>query len=117
MVNKYIIIGRVGNKQEIRYLKNDTAVLKFSVATNNVFGGQEETTWHTVQTWGKTAEACNKFLGVGDKCYVEGQLRKNIWTDKEGGKHEQVYNNAERVLFLSDKRVGEDTGDDDECPF
>lgn len=105
-VNKVILIGNLGATPELKYLPSGQAVCTFSLATTekwNDKGGQtqERTEWHSVEVWGKQAEACGKYLDKGRSVYVEGQIRTDSWEDKETGqKKYRVKIVARDVRFL-----------------
>lgn len=121
--NKIIIVGYLGRDPEMRYTPQGTAVCNFSVATSEKKGDQELTTWFRVQVWGKQAENVNQYLSKGSQVYVEGRLRQDEYTDKEGNKRTTLEVNASDVRFLSAKgekaaAAGGETGrKDDEIPF
>jgi single-strand DNA-binding protein len=88
-VNKVILLGRLGQDPELRYTPNQTPVCTLNMATNEKRKTAEgewkdETEWHRVVTFGKTAENCNQYLQKGRQAYVEGKIRTNKWQDKEG---------------------------------
>ncbi|MFM8393378.1 MAG: single-stranded DNA-binding protein, partial [Acidobacteriota bacterium] len=89
--NKIIIVGHLGRDQEMRYTPQGTAVSNFSIATTERRkdrGGeaQEITTWFRVSLWGKQAEAVSQYLTKGKQVYVEGRLRTEEYTDRDGNK-------------------------------
>lgn len=128
MINKAIIVGRLGREPELRYTANGNAVTNFTVATDSGFGDKKETEWFTVVTWNKTAEACAQFLDKGSLVYVEGRMQTRSW-DKDGTKQYKTELVAERVQFLDSKKqtedvrgyaIGKDTEGDidpDQLPF
>lgn len=89
MLNKTMLIGRLGRDPEIKYLESGTAVAKFSIATSESYkdkdGNRQETTeWHDIVVWGKLAEIVEKVLKKGNLAYVEGKLTHRAWKDKDG---------------------------------
>jgi single-strand DNA-binding protein len=87
--NKIIIVGNLGRDPELRYTPQGTPVCNFTVATNerrrNPAGDpQDITTWFRVTLWGRQAETAAKYLTKGRPVYVEGRLRVDEWTDREG---------------------------------
>lgn len=89
MLNKIMIIGNVGNVEQLQQLEGGTAAIKFSVATNKKWkdknGEQrEQTTWHNVGAYGKLAEIVSKYVSKGRQVYVEGEFSKRKYTDKSG---------------------------------
>lgn len=88
MLNKVTIIGNLGADPETRTTASGAVVCNLRVAVNErVKKGDEwkdHTEWFRVVVFGKTAENCAKFLAKGRQVYVEGKLRANKWTDKDG---------------------------------
>lgn len=89
MINKVILIGNLGSDPEIRYTGTGTAVATLSVATSRRWkdkegNKQDETEWHRVIVWSKSAEFCGNFLTKGSKVYVEGRLQTRKWQDQSG---------------------------------
>lgn len=89
-VNKVIILGRIGQDPEIRYMPNGSAVSNISVATSEKWkdkqtGQQQEAAeWHRVVVFGKLAEICGEYLRKGSEVYFEGKLQTRKWTDQQG---------------------------------
>jgi single-strand DNA-binding protein len=70
MLNKVMLIGRLGRNPEMRFTPQGDAVTTLSVATTRTWrdgDNQEykETEWHTVVAWRKLAEAYNQYLRKG----------------------------------------------------
>ncbi len=88
MVNKVILVGRLGADPEIRYTLEGKPVAVFRVATNEVLvkNGNKEviTEWHRLVAFGKLAEICGEYLTKGTKVYIEGKLRTRKYEDKQG---------------------------------
>lgn len=106
--NKIIIIGNLGRDPELRYTPQGSAVCNFPVATSerrkNASGEQEEiTTWFRVTTWGRQAELANEFLTKGKPVYVEGRLRVEEYTDRDGKPRTSLEVNATDVQFISQR--------------
>jgi single-strand DNA-binding protein len=108
MVNKVILIGRLGRDPEMRYTAGGTPVCNFTMATDEVFrdkGGemQRRTEWHRIVAWSKLAEQCQKLLGKGKLCYVEGRLQTRDWNDREGNKRTSTEIVARAMRILTPK--------------
>lgn len=89
MVNKAIIVGRVGADPEVRRTGSDTAVANLSIATNkrwtdNSGEKQERTEWHRVVFWERNAEIAEQYVKKGDLIFVEGEIQTRQWEDNEG---------------------------------
>jgi single-strand DNA-binding protein len=90
-VNKVILIGNLGKDPEIRYMQSGDPVANFSLATSEQWtdkGGQrqERTEWHRVEVFGKTAQVVRDYCTKGKQVYLEGSIRYDEWTDKDGNK-------------------------------
>lgn len=115
MVNKVIIIGRLGRDPEVRYTQGGAAVANFSVATSEKWkdksgDSQERTEWHRVVTWEKQAEFAGQYLNKGHMVYVEGKLQTCEWQDKEGNKRQTTEIVAREVRKLSAREESERQG-------
>jgi single-strand DNA-binding protein len=101
--NKITIVGYLGRDPELRYTPQGTALCKMSIATTekrkNVTGEMEEhTTWFRVTAWGRQAELANEYLAKGRQVYVEGRLRLEEYTDREGQKRFSAEVSAAEVV-------------------
>jgi single-strand DNA-binding protein len=105
-VNKAILVGNLGRDAEMRFTAGGTPVATVSLATTERFtdrDGQkrEDTQWHRVVIWGKTAESLHEYLTKGKQIYVEGRIQTREWTDKEGKPAKTTEIRADRVVLLS----------------
>jgi single-strand DNA-binding protein len=90
-VNKVILIGNLGKDPEIRYTQSGEPIANFSLATNEVWTDksgqkQERVAWHRVEVFGKAAQVVRDYLTKGRPVYLEGSIRYDEWTDKDGNK-------------------------------
>ena len=111
--NLLILIGHVGRNpdmKKIQTVRGETTVANFSVATSEWAGAGKEpaTEWHSISTFGKTAEYAGKYLAKGSLVYVEGRLRSREYTDKAGIKRKVYEVQADRVMGLSKSAVTEE---------
>ena len=89
-INKVIIVGNLGNDPEVRHTGSGTAICSMSLATSEQWTDkqsgekQERTEWHRVKVFGKLAEICGEYLKKGRQVYIEGSLRTDKYTDKQG---------------------------------
>lgn len=89
MLNKVILIGRLGRDPETRFMPNGEAVCNFSVATSEKYTDkngqrQEATEWHNVTMYRKLAEIAGQYLTKGSQVYIEGKIQSRKYTDKNG---------------------------------
>ncbi len=89
MLNKVILIGRLGRDPEVRYMANGEAVCNFSVATSESWKDkngqrQESTEWHNVTMYRKLAEIAGQYLTKGSQVYLEGKIQSRKYQGKDG---------------------------------
>ena len=87
--NKIIIVGNLGRDPELRYTPQGTPVCSFTIASNERRKDksgevQDITTWFRGTLFGQRAETFAQYLTKGKPVYVEGRLRQEVWTDREG---------------------------------
>ena len=87
--NKIIIVGNLGRDPELRYTPQGTPVCSFTLATNErrkdkTGEMQDQTTWFRITLWGRQAETASQYLTKGRPVYIEGRLRVEEWTDRDG---------------------------------
>ena len=109
MLNKAMIIGRLGRDPEIRYTQEGKAYASLYVATDESYSDRNgnkvtRTEWHRVIVWEKSAEACGNHLSKGSLVYVEGKLQTREWQDQQGQKRYTTEIRAERVQFLERRK-------------
>jgi single-strand DNA-binding protein len=88
--NKVILVGRLGNDPEVRYLPSGSAVANISVATDDGYkkDGEErpETNWHRCTAFGKLAEIIKDYCFKGQKILAEGRIKYEEWEGQDGKK-------------------------------
>mgnify|MGYP000142929589 CR=1 FL=1 len=89
MLNKVILIGRLGRDPETRFMANGEAVCNFSVATSESWKDkngqrQESTEWHNVTMYRKLAEIAGQYLKKGSQVYLEGKIQSRKYQGKDG---------------------------------
>ena len=84
MLNKAILIGRLGKDPETQYTSGGLQITKFTVATNEKLKDGDRTEWHNVTAFGKLAKICGEYLRKGRQVYIEGSLRTDKWQDQSG---------------------------------
>lgn len=115
MINKVILVGRLGKDPEIRSTPNGTTVTKFSLATDERFTDrsgekQERTEWHNIVAWGKLGEICGQYLKKGKLVFIEGSIRTDSWDDKESGQKKYRTEIVARDMKMLDRRGDEEGG-------
>jgi single-strand DNA-binding protein len=89
-VNKVILVGNVGKDPDTRYTTSGSAITTVSIATSEQWTDKqtnekkENTEWHRLKFFGRLAEIAGEYLRKGSQVYIEGKLRTDKYTDKEG---------------------------------
>lgn len=88
-VNKVILVGNLGRDPEIRNLPSGEAIASVALATSNKYKNRngemvDETEWHNVTFFGRLAEIAGQYLKKGSSIYVEGRIKTEKYTDKNG---------------------------------
>ncbi|NJC25247.1 single-stranded DNA-binding protein [Neolewinella antarctica] len=106
--NSVSLIGNLGKAPQVTVLDSGTKITEFSLATNEYFRDREgnrqtRTMWHTVKSFGKTAEILGEYLSSGSQVAIDGRLSYRKWIDR----HDQVRITTEIIVedftFLSPK--------------
>lgn len=114
MLNKVMVIGRLGKDPELKYSQSGMPMCNLNVATDESYTDREgqkvdRTEWHRIVVFQRAAESCNTYLTKGSLVYVEGSLQTRKWQDQNGQDRYTTEIKAQRVQFL-DKRGGEGGG-------
>lgn len=138
MLNKAMVIGRLGKAPEVKYTQSGNQVTTFTIATDESYTDksgqrQTQTEWHNIVCYGKTAEMCGQYLEKGSLAYVEGRLKTRKWQDRDGRDRYTTEIIADRVQFLDRRKEPQTPGqswadvkhppkqaaieDMDDCPF
>lgn len=88
-INKVILVGNLGNDPDVKYTQGGSAIATISVATTEAWKDkqgqmQERTEWHRVKFFGRLAEIAGEYLKKGRQVYIEGSLRTDKYTGKDG---------------------------------
>jgi len=111
MVNKVILIGRLGADPEVRYTPDGTMVVNFRIATDESYRNKQgekvtKTEWHRIVVFGRLAEICGNYLGKGRLVFIEGKLQTRTWDDKDGNKRSLTEVLASNMQMLESKGQG-----------
>jgi len=105
MKNRVQLIGHVGNDPEIKTFDGGKKVAHITIATNDSYKNEkgekvEQTEWHRVVAWGKTADIIEKYVTKGKEIAIEGKLTHRSYDDKNGEKRFVTEVVANEVLLL-----------------
>ena len=121
MVNKAILIGRLGKDPEVRYLPDGTMVTNFRIATDETYKDKngekvQKTEWHQIVTYRKLAEICGNYLLKGKMVFIEGKIQTRSWEDKDGVKRYSTEIVASDMKMLDSRGQGK-AGDPSSAPI
>jgi single-strand DNA-binding protein len=91
MKNRVQLIGNAGNDPIIKSFEGGKKLANLTIATNDSYKNErgervDQTEWHTVVAWGKTAEIIEKFVTKGKQIGIDGKLTHRSYDDKNGEK-------------------------------
>ncbi len=108
MLNRIIVMGRLGRDPELRHTQTGIPVASFTLAVDRDFKdkatGERSTDWIDVVAWRSTGEFAARYLSKGRMAVVEGRLQMRDWTDKQGNRRTSAEVVAENVYFGDSKR-------------
>jgi single-strand DNA-binding protein len=114
MINKAILVGRLGRDPEVRYTPDGIMVVTLNVATDEQWKDKDgkkvqKTEWHKVVAFKKLAEICGKYLAKGQMVYLEGKIQTRSWDDKDGGKRYSTEIIASNMQMLGGPKTSQET--------
>lgn len=103
--NSVQLIGNLGQDPEIVNLESGTKLAKFSIATTDSYRNAkgekvEDTQWHNVVAWGKTADIVENYLTKGKQVAVEGKLVHRSYETTGGEKRYITEIKCNELLML-----------------
>lgn len=114
-VNKVILLGNLGSDPEVRSLPSGSKVASFSIATSESYNNKEgvrveQTEWHRIELWDNLANIAEQYLHKGDSAYVEGKIRTEEYTDKDGIARKIVKIRGTSLTLVGSKRENNQEG-------
>ncbi|MCD1116969.1 single-stranded DNA-binding protein [Chryseobacterium turcicum] len=106
--NKVTLIGFTGKEVEMINFENGGMKASVSLATNDHYTNAkgekvEETQWHSLVAFGKTAEIFQKYVSKGKEIAIEGKLTYRSYDDKDGVKRYITEIRVDELLLLGGK--------------
>lgn len=108
-INKVFLLGNLGQEPEIRYTPSGSAVANLSLATTYSYKDKqtgeyiENTEWHRIVFFNRTAEVAGEYLSKGSKIHIEGRLQTRKWEDREGNTRYTTEIVGEQLIMLDSK--------------
>lgn len=89
--NRVVLLGHLGHNPEIKEFDGGKKLAKVSLATNDSYKDHKgerhnDTHWHNLVAWGKSAEFFEKNTKTGSRVSIEGKLVTRSYLDKQGQK-------------------------------
>ena len=114
-INKVILVGNLGGDPEVRYANSGVAVCNFTMATTRTYKDKQgerkdETEWHRIVAFGRTAEVCGEYLKKGRQVYIEGRMQTRKWQDKDGNDRWTTEIVTENMQMLGNRGGGDAGG-------
>lgn len=105
MKNTVQLIGHVGQEPEIKTFDGGKKLANLTIATNDSYKNDkgekvEQTEWHKVVAWGRTADLIEKYVTKGLQIGIEGKLTHRSYDDKNGEKRYITEVVVNEVLLL-----------------
>ncbi len=103
-VNKVLLVGNLTRDPEMRSLPSGQSVINFGLATNRTWKDkegqkQQQTEFHNVVAFGKTAELIHQYMKKGNSMFVEGRLQTRTWDAQDGSKKSRTEVVVENMQF------------------
>lgn len=113
MLNKVILIGRVGKDPEMKYGTSGDAIANFSLATSKRYKDKsgemvEKTEWHNISAYRRLAEIIGEYVKKGALIYIEGEIHTRKWQDKDGSDRYSTGIVASEMTMLGGKDKGDE---------
>ncbi len=111
-MNVVVLVGRLTDNPELRKTGNDISVVRFSLAVDRAYksGEQRQADFINIVAWRQTAEFICRYFTKGQRIGVEGSLRMNRYTDKDGNNRTTYEVVANNVHFVENKRDNGNAG-------
>lgn len=116
-MNKAIVVGHLGHDVSLKTTQAGKNIGEFSLGEtdykNKNADGKPNTNWFSVSVFGEQAANCHKYIKKGSHVLVEGSLKIEKYTGKDGAEKTAVKLVANSVTFLDKKHSGEITDNED----
>ncbi|HOS94861.1 MAG TPA: single-stranded DNA-binding protein [Armatimonadota bacterium] len=105
MINRVVLVGRLGNDPELRVTASGISVcsLRLAVRRPRAQEGQPDTDWIDVVAWRQNAEFVANYLKKGYLVGVDGRLQVREWENQAGEKRRSVEVVADSIQNLQPK--------------
>lgn len=106
--NKVTLIGHTGKDVEVVNFENGGIKASVSLATNDYYTNTqgekvEDTQWHNLVAFGKTADIMQKYVTKGKEIAVEGKITYRSYDTQDGQKRYITEIRVEELVLLGTK--------------
>lgn len=102
MINKVILVGRVGNVKVNNY--NGGKVVNMSIATTKRYKGENQTVWNNCTGFGKTADLIEQYVQKGHILGVEGELETSEYQGNDNQKRYKTFVLIQKINFFPSQK-------------
>lgn len=108
--NSVQLIGHLGTDPEVKNFDSGRKQVILKVATSERYqvNGEwkEDTQWHRIVTWSRTADRAEQYLKKGSFILAEGKLIYRNYEDSNGQKHFVAEVQLQNFILLDKKSSG-----------
>jgi single-strand DNA-binding protein len=106
--NRVQLIGNIGKEPEVKTFDSGKTKASFSLATSENYTDADgkkvqDTQWHQIIAWGKTANYIESYVDKGNRIAVDGKLVHRSYNDKDGATKYITEVLVNEVLLLTNK--------------
>ncbi len=98
------LVGRAGRDPEVRFFDSGKVLCKFSLAVNRRSSKTDQPDWFNLEIWGRTAEIAGDYVKKGSLIGIQGALKIDTWTDRDGHERASPVIAVDRLDLLGSKR-------------
>ena len=113
MLNQVVLVGRLTSDPVVEETENGKKVSSITVAVPRSYknvDGTYDTDFIRCTLWGGIAENTCEYCKKGDIVGVKGRIQTSSYETEDGNKKYAMEVVAEKISFLSSKKVGEENG-------
>ena len=106
MLNCVVLMGRLTADPELRSTASGVSFARFSIAVDRGYakpGEEKQTDFINIVAWRQTADFVSRYFHKGSMIAVQGELRMNRFTDKNGQNRTTYEVMANNVSFTGSK--------------
>lgn len=107
MLNKWIGMGRLTAKPELKTTPSGTSVTSFTIAVDRDYksqNGEKATDFLNIVAWRQTAEFITKYFDKGNLILIEGSVNVRSYEDQSGQKRYITEITADKAQFTGEKK-------------